>query len=65
MMRVARGLLRAVIVVVLRVLIVAVAGLSIWEFADGFLLAWETLAHPLEAGWFNVLSALCEGLVGQ
>jgi len=28
-------------------------------------LAWETLAEPTEARWFNVLSALCEGVLGQ
>jgi hypothetical protein len=37
---------------------------SIWKFSDGFLLAWETLAEPTEARWFNVLSALCEGVLG-
>lgn len=26
--------------------------------------AWETLAEPTEARWFNVLSALGEGLLG-
>jgi hypothetical protein len=39
------------------------AGFAIWEFSDGFLLSWETLAHPFEARWFNVLSALCDGLL--
>lgn len=27
-------------------------------------MAWETLAEPTEARWFNVLSALGEGLLG-
>ena len=49
---------------VLRVVIIVVAGFSIWQFSDGFLLAWETLAEPTEARWFNVLSALGEGLLG-
>lgn len=49
---------------VLRIVIIAVAGFSIWQFSDGFLLAWETLADPTEAQWFNVLSALGEGLLG-
>jgi len=49
---------------VLRIIIIIVAGLSIWEFSDGFLLAWETLAAPTEARWFNVLSALGEGVLG-
>jgi hypothetical protein len=39
---------------VLRVVIIVVAGFSIWQFSDGFLLAWETLAEPTEARWFNV-----------
>ena len=49
---------------VLRIVIVVVAGFSIWQFSDGFLLAWETLAELTEARWFNVLSALGEGLLG-
>ena len=49
---------------VLRLVIIIVAGLSIWEFSDGFLLAWETLAAPTEARWLNVLSALGEGVLG-
>jgi len=48
----------------LRIVIIFVAGFSIWEFSDGFLLAWETLTEPTEARWFNVLSALFEGLLG-
>jgi hypothetical protein len=48
----------------LRIIIIFVAGFSIWQFSDGFLLAWETLAEPMEAQWFNVLSALCEGVLG-
>jgi hypothetical protein len=49
---------------VLRIVIIIVAGFSLWQFSDGFLLAWETLSEPAEARWFNVLSALCEGLFG-
>ena len=48
----------------LRIVIILVAGFSIWEFSDGFWLAWETLAEPIEAQWFNVRSALCEGVLG-
>jgi hypothetical protein len=48
---------------VLRIVIIVVPGFSIWQFSDGFLLAWETLAEPTEARWFNVLSALCEGVL--
>ena len=36
----------------------------IWQFSDGYRLAWETLAEPTDARWFNVLSALCEGVLG-
>jgi hypothetical protein len=49
---------------VLRIVIIVLAGFLIWQFSDGFLLAWETLAEPAEARWFNVLSALCEGVLG-
>jgi len=48
----------------LRIIIIFVAGFTIWQFSDGFLLAWETLAESMEAQWFNVLSALCEGVLG-
>jgi hypothetical protein len=48
---------------ILRIVIAIAAGFLIWEFSDGFLLAWETLAEPTEARWFNVLSALGEGLL--
>ena len=50
--------------VTLRVVIIMVAALSIWHFSDGLKLAWETLASPTEARWFNVLSAFAEGLIG-
>jgi hypothetical protein len=49
---------------VLRIVIAIVAGLLIWEFSDGFVLAWNTLAAPKEAQWFNVLSASGEGIFG-
>jgi hypothetical protein len=49
---------------VLRIVIIIVAGFLAWQFSDGFLLAWETPAEPAEARWFDVLSALCEGLLG-
>jgi hypothetical protein len=48
----------------LRSLIIIVAGFLIWQFSDGFLLAWETLTDPTESQWFNVLSAMCEGVLG-
>jgi hypothetical protein len=48
----------------LRSLIIIVAGFLIWQFSDGFLLAWETLTNPTESQWFNVLSAMCEGVLG-
>jgi hypothetical protein len=50
--------------VVLRIVIAIVAGFLIWAFSDGFVLAWNTLAAPKEAQWFNVLSALGEGVFG-
>ena len=49
---------------VLRIVIILLAGFLIWQFSDGYRLAWETLAEPTEARWFNVLSALCEGVLG-
>jgi hypothetical protein len=49
---------------VLRAVIVIVAAFSIWEFSDGLVLAWKTVAAPTEARWFNVLSALGEGVFG-
>jgi hypothetical protein len=36
----------------------------IWEFSDGFVLAWKTLAAPKDAQCFNVLSASGEGIFG-
>jgi hypothetical protein len=50
--------------VLLRIAIFTVASVSIWQFSDGLELAWKTLASPTEERWFNVLSALGEGLVG-
>jgi hypothetical protein len=49
---------------VLRIVILILAGLLIWQFSDGFLLAWETLAEATESRWFDVLSALCKGVLG-
>jgi hypothetical protein len=49
---------------VLRIVIMILAGFLIWQFSDGYRLAWETLAEPTETRWFNVLSALCEGVLG-
>jgi hypothetical protein len=49
---------------VLRIVTIIVAGFLIWEFSDAFLLAWETLAQPTESRWFDVFSALCEGVLG-
>ena len=50
--------------ILLRLIIVAIAGYAIWQFSDSFSLAVSTLAKPAEARWFNVLSALDEGVVG-
>jgi hypothetical protein len=49
---------------VLRIVIIILAGFLIWQFSDGYRLAWEALAEPTDARWFNVLSALCEGVLG-
>jgi hypothetical protein len=49
---------------VLRIAIILVAAFSIWEFSDALLLAWQTLVDPNEERWFDVLSALCEGVLG-
>jgi hypothetical protein len=49
---------------VLRIVIIILAGFLIWQFSDGYRLAWETLAERTDARWFNVLSALCEGVLG-
>ena len=48
----------------LRIVIIILAVFLIWQFSEGFLLAWKTLAEPTEARWFDVLSALCEGVFG-
>jgi len=48
----------------LRIVIIILAVFLIWQFSEGFLLAWKTLAEPTEARWFDVLSALCEGVLG-
>ena len=48
----------------LRIVIIILAVFLIWQFSEGFLLAWKTLAEPTEARWFDVLSALCEGALG-
>src|SRR5664279_4440407 len=50
--------------ILLRLIIVAIAGYAIWQFSDSFSLAVSTLAKPAEARWFNVLTALDEGVVG-
>jgi hypothetical protein len=50
--------------ILLRLTIIVIAGFAIWQFSDAFSLAMETLAKPREALWFNVLSALAEGVLG-
>ena len=51
--------------ILLRLTIIVIAGFAIWQFSDAFSLAMETLAKPREALWFNVLSALAEGVLGR
>ena len=50
--------------ILLRLIIIFVAGIAIWKFSDACSLAWHTLANPREARWFDVLSALAEGVLG-
>ena len=50
--------------ILLRLIIIMIAGFAIWQFSDAFSLAMETLAKPRDAPWFNVLSALAEGALG-
>ena len=45
----------------LRLIIIIVASLAIWQFSDGFSLNIEILT-TLEARWFNILFALSEGV---
>ena len=47
----------------LRVATVAVAALEIFLFSDVFRLAFDTLAHPRDAQWFNVASSLGSGVI--
>jgi hypothetical protein len=50
--------------ILLRLLVIAAAAFVLWYFSDALPLALETLADPREAQWFNVLSALAEGVFG-
>jgi hypothetical protein len=49
--------------ILLRFIIIAIAGYAIWQLSDSFSLAVSTLAKPAEARWFNVLSSLGEAVV--
>ncbi len=49
--------------ILLRLIIVVVAGLTIWLFSDGFSLNIKILT-TLDARWFNILFALSEGVIG-
>jgi hypothetical protein len=49
--------------ILLRLIIIVVASLAIWQFSDGFSLNINILT-TLEARWFNILSALSEGVLG-
>ena len=48
----------------LRLIIIVVASLLIWQFADGFSLNAQILVH-LDAGLHNILSAFSEGVLGN
>ena len=50
--------------VLLRLIIVVVASLLIWQFSDGFALNAQILIH-LDAGLHNILSAFSEGVLGN
>ncbi len=47
----------------LRIAIVVAAALELYWFADGYELSFETLAHPSDATWFNLLFALGNGVI--
>ena len=49
--------------ILLRLIIIIVASLAIWQFSDGFSLNMEILT-TLDARWFNILFALSEGVFG-
>jgi hypothetical protein len=51
--------------ILLRLTIIVISGFAIWQFSEACSLAMETLAKPREARWFDVLSALAEGALGQ
>jgi hypothetical protein len=50
--------------ILLRLATILIAGFSIWQFSDGFWLAMQTLGEPQEVRWFNLLSAVAEGVLG-
>ena len=47
-----------------RLVIIIVAGFSVWKFSDAFFLSIRTLAKPTDEHWFDFLSAFCEGVLG-
>ena len=49
--------------ILLRLIIMIVAGLTTWLFSGGFSLNWEILT-TFDARWFNILFALSEGVLG-
>ena len=48
--------------ILLRLIIMIVAGLTTWLFSGGFSLNWEILT-TFDARWFNILFALSEGVL--
>jgi hypothetical protein len=50
--------------ILFRLATMLIAGFSIWQFSDGFWLAMQTLREPQEVRWFNLLSAVAEGVLG-
>src|SRR5688572_21779798 len=50
--------------IIIRLVIILIAGYAIWTFSDTFSLAMGTLAKPGESRWFDVLSALHHLVLG-
>src|SRR5215207_6519748 len=48
---------------ILRVAIVVIAAFELYLLRDGYRLSFETLADPFDSTWFNLLSALGNGVI--
>jgi len=56
--------MRRLMNIILRLVIILIAGYAIWEFSDTFSLAMSTLAKPGESRCFNVLTSLHHLVLG-